>query len=264
MRIFTQKNSSILRELITTDFKVRYQGSILGYLWSFLRPLLLFSILYIVFTHVFKLGGSIPHYPVYLLLGIVLWNFFTEASSNAMTSIVVRSELIKKISIARYSLVLSSIFSALINLSFNLLIIFIISIFSNINITLEWLMLIPLILELIVLAIGLGFLLSTLFVVFRDLTYIWEVFLQAAFYLTPIIYPISIINNLSFEKIIMINPVAQIIQDARYLLITKHTVTGWSILASGTKLIPVVLTLIILIIGSIYFKKESKYFAERI
>jgi ABC-2 type transport system permease protein len=264
MRIFTQKNYSILRELITTDFKVRYQGSVLGYLWSFLRPLFLFFILYIVFTHVFKLGKSIPHYPVYLLLGIVLWNFFTESTSNAMTSIVVRGELIKKISIARYSLVLSSISSALINLIFNLFIIFAIAFISNVSITLGWLMLAPLVLELILLAMGLGFLLSTLFVVFRDLTYIWEVILQAAFYLTPIIYPVALVNNKLLEKIIMLNPVAQIIQDARYFIVTKHTTTGWSVLSGYSEIIPIFLIVLILIFGGLYFKRESKYFAERI
>jgi len=264
MRFITQKNRSILREMVATDFKVRYQGSILGYLWSFLRPLFLFLILYIVFTKVFKVGKSIEHYPVYLLLGIVLWNFFTESTSNAMTSIVARGDLIKKISIPKYLLIVSSVSSALINLALNLVIIFLISIYTNVHIGFGWLMIFPLTLELVFIALGLGFLLSTIFVKFRDLTYVWEVLMQAAFYATPIIYPLSLISNVKFQKMILLNPIAQIIQDARSFLITKQTITGWQILSNLEKTIPFIIIIIIAVTGVFYFRSQSKYFAENI
>jgi len=264
MRFITQKNSSILREMVGTDFKVRYQGSILGYMWSFLRPLFLFLILYIVFTKIFKVGKTVQYYPVYLLLGIVLWNFFTEATSNAMTSIVARGDLIKKISIPKYLLIISSVSSAFINLILNLIIIFFISIFTKVPLGFGWFMIIPLSLELVILALSLGFMLSTIFVKFRDLTYVWEVFIQAAFYATPILYPLSLITNVKFQKLLMINPVAQVIQDARYFLVTHQTIISWKILSPIETTIPMLIILIIAIPGIFYFKKQSKYFAENI
>jgi len=96
MRLFTDKNKSILREMIVTDFKVRYQGSILGYAWSVLKPLFLFVILYVVFVKFLRIGGDIEHFPIYLLLGIVLWSFFAEATITGMNSIVNRGDLLKK------------------------------------------------------------------------------------------------------------------------------------------------------------------------
>ncbi|HSX05507.1 MAG TPA: hypothetical protein VLF69_03505, partial [Candidatus Saccharimonadales bacterium] len=116
MRYLSKKNRAILREMVVTDFKVRYQGSLLGYLWSVLKPLFLFAILYIIFTYVFKVGKGIPHYPVYLLLGIILWNFFTEATIVGASSVVSHGDLIRKISIPRYLVVAASSVSALINL----------------------------------------------------------------------------------------------------------------------------------------------------
>jgi ABC-2 type transport system permease protein len=108
IRFLNQKNRSILREMVVTDFKVRYQGSVLGYAWSVLRPLFIFVILYIVFVKFLRIGGDIPFFAIYLLLGIVLWQFFSDTTNTAMTSIVARGDLIKKISIPRYLVVVSS------------------------------------------------------------------------------------------------------------------------------------------------------------
>src|SRR3990167_5968382 len=101
-RVFSKKNRSLLAELVRTDFKLRYQGSVLGYAWSLLRPLLLFLILYVVFVRFLKIGGDIPHFPVYLLLGIVLWNFFAEMTAQSLGSIVSRGDLVRKIRIPRW------------------------------------------------------------------------------------------------------------------------------------------------------------------
>src|SRR5881394_2372508 len=120
---FSKKNRALLAELVRTDFKLRYQGSLLGYAWSLLRPLLLFLILYIVFVKFLKLGKGIPHYPVSLLLGIVIWNFFSEMTSQSLTSIVGRGDLIRKIRIPRWIIVLSSSISALISLGLNLVVV---------------------------------------------------------------------------------------------------------------------------------------------
>src|SRR5580692_1964060 len=119
-RFVTKENRALVSELVRTDFKLRYQGSVLGYAWSLLRPLLLFIILYIVFVKFLKVGAGVPHYPVYLLLGIVMWNFFLEMTMQSLGSIVSRSDLIRKIRIPRWIIVFSSSLSALISLFLNL------------------------------------------------------------------------------------------------------------------------------------------------
>lgn len=249
--------------MVSTDFKVRYQGSVLGYAWSVLRPLFLFIILYVVFTKFLKIGGNIPHYPVYLLMGIVLWSFFTEATSIAMTSVVARGDLIKKISIPRYLVVASTAFSALINLGLNLIILFIIALLNGLDPMKSWLLLPFLILELFVFAIALGFFLSALFVKYRDASYVWEVLLQAGFYGTPILYPISILAE-KYQKLLMLNPMAQIIQDSRWAFVSHDTLSSWKILSMPYLLVPFLIIIGFIFLAINYFKSQAKYFAENI
>jgi ABC-2 type transport system permease protein len=265
--ILSRRNRILLRELIVTDFKLRYQGSALGYLWSLLKPLFLFAILYVVFGLFLRLGGNIPHFPVYLLLGIVLWGFFTEATAQGLSAIVDRGDLIRKISFPKYIIIISSTVSALINLGFNLLVVFF---FMWINgVGLEWhaLLLPLLIVELYVLALALAFFLSALYVKFRDISYLWEVIIQGAFYATPILYPVSVVMEKSdfAAKILMLNPVAQMIQDARYVLITPQATTTYELFKGyWYAYIPFIIVAVIIIGASIYFKKSSKYFAENV
>lgn len=263
MRYFSVKNRAILSEMVRTDFKVRYQGSALGYVWSLLKPLFIFSILYVVFTYIIPLGKSVEHYPVYLLLGIVLWNFFVESTIIGSTSIVARGDLIRKISIPRYLLVVSSSISALINLGLSLIVVFIFALLNGVPISFSWLLMIPIILELLILSLGVSFLLGALYVRFRDVSYIWEIFLQAGFYATPIIYPIMMVPQ-HYHKYFFINPMAQIVQDARYAVVTPTSTTLWSTLHSYKLAAPFVIVFLIAVFGGIYFKHRSKYFAEDI
>lgn len=263
----SKENRALLSELVRTDFKLRYQGSVLGYAWSLLRPLLLFAILYVVFVRFLKIGGDIPHFPIYLLLGIVLWGFFSEMTSQSLGSIVGRGDLIRKIRIPRWMIVFSSSISALINLGLNLLVVGVFLVFNKVDI--QWtILLLPLVLlEIYLFALGLALFLSAAFVKYRDIGYIWEVFLQAGFYLTPIIYPLALITNESLQKLLLMNPVAQAIQDARYLAVTKdeRVITAARLFDGGIyMLIPLVIVAVVLIGGFVYFKKESKYFAENI
>lgn len=264
-RLFSKQNRALLSELVRTDFKLRYQGSVLGYAWSLLRPLLMFVILYVVFVKFLKLGSGIPHYPVYLLLGIVIWNFFLEMTTQSLGSIVGRGDLIRKIKIPRWMIVFSSSISALINLFLNLVVIVIFMVINHVDplSTSLWL---PLILfEVYIFSLGLSLFLSAAFVKLRDINYIWEVILQAGFYLTPILYPLSRIPSLTFQKLILLNPMAQTIQDARYSIITHQTTTGYHIFDGGWYfLIPFAIVLVAIVGGLVYFRRESKYFAENI
>lgn len=261
MRYLTKRNRAILREMVATDFKVRYQSSILGYLWSLLKPLFLFAILYVVFTMVFKLGKGVPHYPVYLFMGIVLWNFFSEATMTGVGSIVASGDLIRKISIPRYLIVVASSVSALINLGLNLIVILVFALINGVTPSWEWILLLPLIVELYILAQAVAFFLGALYVKFRDANYIWEVILQAGFYATPILYPLTLVPA-QYQKFLLFNPMAQIIQDARYVFVTHDSVVIWQKLHLPWALLPLLLTLVIALLAGLFFKKQSHTFAE--
>lgn len=263
--LMTKQNRALLSELVRTDFKLRYQGSVLGYAWSLLRPLLLFAILYVVFVQFLKIGGDIPNFPVYLLLGIVIWNFFTEMTQQSLGSIVGRGDLIRKIRIPRWIIVFSSSISALINFGLNLLVVAIFLFISQVDVRLSILLLPLILLEVYLFALGISLFLSALFVKFRDIGYIWEVILQAGFYLTPILYPLSLITNETLQKLIMLNPMAKAIQDARYVTVTDQSITTSRLFDGGYyQLIPLTIIIVVLIGGLAYFRKESKYFAENI
>jgi len=263
MKYLHSRNRAILREMVRTDFKIRYQNSVLGYVWSLLKPLCLFAIMYVVFTYIIPLGKGIPHYSVYLLLGIVMWNFFVESTMIGSTSIVARGDLIRKIRIPRYLVVISSSMSALINLGLSLIVVFIFALFNGVMPSLSWFLVIPLIIELFIFAQGLSFLLSALYVKFRDITYIWEIVLQGGFYATPIIYSLKSLPT-QYTKFFFINPMTQIIQDARYAVVTNTSTTIWSTVHSIWVIAPFVVILAIAITGGYYFKSRSKYFAEDI
>lgn len=254
----------LLRELVITDFKLRYQSSFLGYLWSLLKPLALFAILYLVFVRYLPVGGKIPHLPVYLLLGIVLWNYFTEVTNNGVSSIVGKGDLLRKINFPKYVIVLAGSFSALINLviNFGVVLFFMVITHTPFMVSMVWVPVV--VLELFVFALGLAFLLSALFVKLRDINYIWEVLMQGAFYATPIIYSITIIPH-KIQTLIILNPVAQMIQDIRYLMITHDTATIGTIYGSELmRLVPVSIVLAIAIISAWYFRKRSRFFAEEV
>jgi ABC-2 type transport system permease protein len=264
-RLLTKKNRALLAELVRTDFKLRYQGSVLGYAWTLLRPLLLFLIMYVVFVKFLKLGEGVPHYPVYLLVGIVIWNFFQEMTTRSATVIVERGDLIRKVRIPRWIIILSASISALINFLLNLVVVVVFLFINHVDLlaTSIWF---PLVLiEVYLFSLGVSLILATTYVKYRDVSYIWEVILQAAFYITPILYPLSLINNETLQKIILINPIAQTIQDARYLVITHQTKTIYQVFEGGWyKFIPFLITIALLVVGTIYFRKQSKYFAEEI
>ena len=254
----------LLRELVKTDFKLRYQGSALGYVWSLLRPLALFVILYFVFVEFLKVGKDVPHFPVYLLLGIILWNYFAEVTNNGVSAIVGRGDLIRKLNFPKYVIVLAGSFSALINLGFNFVIVAIFMLIDGVGITWDIIWSPLLIIELFILSLSMAFLLSALFVRLRDINYIWEVIMQGAFYATPIIYPISILSN-KVAKVLMLNPVAQIIQDMRHVIITPASPTMASVFGTPyARLISFGTVLVIAIFSMWFFRKQSKSFAEEV
>lgn len=254
----------LLRELVVTDFKLRYQGSFLGYLWTLVKPLAIFIIMYTVFVRFLKFNFHVPHTAVYLFIGIVLWGFFTEVTTGCTTSIFGQGELLRSIHFPRYVIVMAVSINALINLLFNFVVVAIFMIVSKDAISLHILMALPLLLELYVLGLAIGFILATLYVRLRDVNYIWEVALQALFYAIPILYPIARVPE-KWAKWLLLNPGAQIIQGARYYIVTTKSPTidnYWS--SPFIRLAPVMLVILIAIFAGLYFKKRSKYFAEEV
>lgn len=147
----------LLKELVRTDFKLRYQGSALGYLWSLLRPLFMFTILYLVFVRFLKIGNNIEHPPVYLLMGIVIWNYFSEVTSGSIMAIVGKGDLLRKVNFPKYVILLAVSASALINLALNFIVIGVFMVVNGVTLTANALWAIPLFLELAVFALGLSF-----------------------------------------------------------------------------------------------------------
>lgn len=265
VKAFKKENRVLLAELVRTDFKLRYQGSMLGYTWSLLRPLLMFLVLYIVFAKFLRLGDAVPNFPIYLLLGIVLWQFFSDMTNQSLGSIVGRGDLIRKIRIPRWLIIVSTSVSAMINLGLNLIVVMIFVLFSNMDLLVTSIWLPVILLEIYILGLGLSLLLAAAFVKYRDISYIWEVVMQAGFYVTPILYPITLITNIDFQKILLLNPMAQAIQDARYAVVTHETVTMSQVFATGfVRLIPVAICLALIIAGVLYFRREAKSFAENL
>lgn len=257
----------LLRELVITEFKLRYQGSVLGYLWSLLKPLFLFAILYFVFVYFLKIGEGIPHWPIAMLLGIVLWNFFSEITNNGVNAVVSRGDVIRKINFPKYVIVLASSVSALINLGLNFIIIAIFIAISGVQISWSAPLVLLFIAELFVFGLGLAFILSSFFVKFRDVNYIWEIIMQALFYGSAVIYPVAMVieENLFLAKVLLLNPIAQSIQDARHVLIDTANPTLFSLTQNiWISLIPIAIVVVVFIAGALYFKKRSPYFAEEV
>ncbi len=261
----------LLRELVKTDFKLRYQGSMLGMAWSVLKPLMLFAVMYVVFVRFLRFGAGIPHFAVSLLLAQTLWAFFQEATSQGMQAIVGRGDLLRKLKFPKYIVVVSSTVSALINLVISLFVVLIFMIVNGVEFRPTILLFPFVIIELYLFSLGVALLLSTLFVRFRDIGHIWDVIMQAWFYATPIIYPLTQLINvgwLSIAKLVlMLNPIAQIIQDARYLVVTTQTETIWGLVGQQCwllKLIPLLIIAIVLLVGVTVFRRRSPYFAEEL
>jgi ABC-2 type transport system permease protein len=255
----------LLKEFVRTDFKIRYQGSVLGYLWALLRPLFLFIILYVVFVYFLRIGKGIEHWPVAMLLGIVMWNFFSEITNQGLKSIVNNGGLIRKLNFPKYVILLATCLSALINLSINLMVVAVFMFINGVELVGSLLWAPFVIFELLLFALGLALILSTLYVKFRDLNFIWEIIMQALFYGSAIIYPIQLVikQNQTVAEIMLLNPITQSVQLLRNVVVSPEMPTLYSVSNSiFVSLIPYGIVLGTLLFGILYFKRNASYFAE--
>jgi ABC-2 type transport system permease protein len=267
--------ASLTLTLATTDFKLRYFGSALGYVWSLMRPLLLFGVLYVVFTQVFSLGRGIPHYPVYLLTSIILWTFFVETTSNNVQSLLAREGLLRKMRFPRLVIPLSVALVALFNLGMNMIAVIVFALADGVYPRWSWLEMPLLIVLLATLAVGVGMLLSALYVRYRDIQPIWDVISQALFYASPVIY--TAFQYKSLKHLAMFNPIGAILTQMHFSWVGGGTVvrSGHRVpyvvhdaatTAGGAPLLLVPLGIIVgmFCLGLWFFSREAPRIAENL
>lgn len=264
-RFMNPASRSLMYQLVITNFKLRYQGSALGYVWSVLKPIMLFSVLYFVFTVFIPVGREIEYFPSYLMLGLVLWTFFVEATVSGLNSISGRGDLIRKVNVPKSAIVVSAVLSAAINFAINMMVVLIVFLLNGVPLRFSMLVGILPIVELFVFAIAISFILASLYIRFRDFGHIWDVVLQVLFYATPIIYLLDRIP-IKYAQVTSLNPLAQIIQDARYFIVTKNTATPSSVYGSiiAGRVAHIIFVIAVCFIAVWYFRKSSKYLAEEL
>ena len=250
--------------LAVTEFKLRFFGSVLGYLWQLMRPLMLFGVLYVVFTQFVSVSDQ-PLFPVSLLLGIVLFTFFAEATAGAVPSVMVRENLVRKIHFPRLAIPMAVVLTATFNLGLNLIVVYIFGLTLGIEARWTWLELPLLVALLMAFVVGLATLLSALFVRFRDVSPIWEVVLQVMFYGALIIVPFETVKEKlpTVARLLMINPLAAIVQQARHAIVDTHLPSAASALGGQFRILaPLGVIALTLFVGVWYFSREAPRVAE--
>jgi ABC-2 type transport system permease protein len=255
----------ILQVIVLAEFKLKYAGSILGYAWSVIKPLSLFTVLYLIFGRIFKLSLASPFYAVSLLIGIVLFTFFADATSQGMVSLVHRESLLRRMRFPRMMIPTAATLTAGLTFGVNLVVLAGFVVWKRIVPQPDWLLLVPLVLELYLFVLGTALVLATLFISLRDMGQVWELASQLLFYASPIFYPITLLP-LWAQKLELLNPFTQVMQDVRALVLYEEvpaTVTVEDVLGDFGRLIPITIALLIFAFGVGLFKRHEPWFAER-
>lgn len=244
--------SELLKQLVLRDIKLRYRRSYLGYVWSVLNPLMLMLVLVIVFSNLFRF--DIPNFPVYLLSAQILFNFMVEATSSATTSIIGNGTLLKKTYVPKYIFTISKVTSSLVNLVFSLAALLLVMVYTSTEFSIHLLWLPLILLQVFIFSLGLGMFLSSATVFFRDIQYLWGVFLTMWAYLTPIFYPITIIPQEYQDLYKNTNPMYWYIEQFRDIILYAQEPSMISMLKG------VVLAFMILLLGSYFFYRKQNNF----
>jgi ABC-2 type transport system permease protein len=251
--------------LAATDFRLKFFGSALGYLWQLMRPLMLFGIIYVVFAEFVKLGDEVRFYPVVLLSGVILFTFYAEATGAAVTSVQDREALLRKIRFPRLVIPTASVLTAIFNLALNLVVVLVFMLASGVEPHSSWIQAPLLVAALIALAQGLAMLVSALYVRYRDIRPIWDVVLQMTFYATPLLYPIETVTNETAQKLIMLNPLAAIVQQWRHAVIDPTAPSTVDVMGGyGLLMIPVAIAIAVIVAGFFVFTRSAPTMAENL
>jgi ABC-2 type transport system permease protein len=253
----------LLYLMAVTDFKRTYFGTALGYLWSVGRPLMLFGVLLVVFTKALHIQTHVPHYPVLLLMNIVLFGFFQEGTTAALPSIVGREGIVRKTQFPRIVIPVAAVLTALFNIGLNLIVTFIFILSFGVAPMWTWLLLPVVIALLLILTVAVAMILSSLYPRFRDLSIIWTVVSTALFYGTPVIYSLDAIHSHTIARIIALNPLTPILALARRWIIDPHAPSP-AALSGGTArlLIPIAIYVGICAAAAVVFRREAPRIAE--
>jgi ABC-2 type transport system permease protein len=254
--------------LAVTDWRLRFFGSALGYLWSLVQPLMLFGVLYLVFSELLDFGGDERFYPVALLLGIVMYSFLNEATSGAVRSLVNRENLVRKIEFPRLAVPLATVLTACFNLALNLVPVTVFLLASGGTPRWTWLEMPLLLAVLTAMAAGIAMLLSALFVRYRDIEPIWTVVLQIVFYATPIFYTVSVVlekSNETVVRLMLCNPFAAMLQQARFAFVDpSHPSLGAAMGGAVWIVLPLLVTVAVCIGGYVVFSRAAPRVAEEL
>jgi ABC-2 type transport system permease protein len=251
--------------LAITEFRLAYFGSALGYLWSLMRPLLYFGVLYLVFSKVIRFGGDIRDYPMVLLTSIVLFLFFSEATGNSVRAVLNRESLVRKMQFPRMVIPLSTVLTSTLNLLTNLVAVFVFLLAYGITPHWQWLLLPILMVLLVMFTSGVSMILSSLYVTYRDVAPIWAVFSQLLFYATPVLYTFEHASTDLQRHVLMSNPLACMLEQARRWLVDPSA-PGAVNAAGGVEwfLIPVAIFFAVCGFGLWIFNHEAPRIAERL
>jgi len=262
----TRRFFDLLWLMSATEFKRVYFGTVLGYFWSLIRPLMFFGVLLFVFTKVFKIGSEeAEFYPVLLLLGIVVFTFFQEATSNSVTSVVTQEGVVRKTQFPRLVIPLSMVLTGLFNLATNLVIVFAFIFAFGVDPSWTWLLFPLALLALVVFTAAVSMALSVLYVRFRDVAIIWVVLAQVLFYFTPILYPIEALQNETYEQLLMINPLAPIFEQIRVWMLEPGAPTAAEAAGGWLHLLPAIGLYVGICVFAVWiFNREAPKIAEEL
>lgn len=250
--------------LAVTDFKLRFYGSVLGYVWTLARPFLFFGVIYFVFTEIVGLDKNVPNYGVYILFALVLFQFFAEVTGNCVGSLVARESLLRKMRFPRLVIPLAVVLTALFNLGMTLLAAFIFAVASGVYPTWSWLELPVIIAILTFFATGIGLLLSSLFVRYRDVQPIWDVATQMLFYASPVLYVTTMVPE-SYQQAYLANPIAALLAEMRHAVIDPGARHAWEAIGGAERLlVPAGIVLGVFVLGLWVFKREAPRIAENL
>jgi ABC-2 type transport system permease protein len=263
-----QRFFDLLWLMARTEFKRVYFGTVLGYLWSLVRPLLLFGVLYFVFTEGLKIGntGEVEHYALLLLVGIVLYTFFQESTTESVTSVMNQEGVVRKTQFPRLVIPLATVLTCSFNLGLNFLVVLAFVLAFGVTPSATWLLLPVALFFLIVLTVAVSSALSVLYVRFRDVAIIWAVVAQVLFYATPIIYPITVFQDATTERLMMINPLAVIFEQVRVWLLAEPGAPTAAEAAGGwVYLLPAAAIFVAICVFAVWiFNREAPRIAEEL
>jgi ABC-2 type transport system permease protein len=254
----------LLYLIAVMEFKRTYFGTVLGYLWSLARPLMLFGVLLAVFTQVFRVGSQVPHYPVLLLFDVVLFGFFQEATGAAVTSIVGQEAVVRKTQFPRLVIPMAVVLTSLFNLALNLVVVLAFVLASGIEPTWTWLLFPLLLVLLVVITTAVAMLVASLYPRFRDMAIIWTVASTVLFYGTPVLYPIDVVPG-TLRDVVMLNPLAVLFVAARRWIIDPAA-PGPVDAAGGVLalLAPVAIYVAVCVLAAWVFNREAPRIAEEL